>query len=399
MSTGPRRTPTHTAIVGIGTVGFGSFPDRSVASMANDAVAAALQDCGLDRAQVDGLFVHIGSPRGIDYDEMALLLGLQVQWATQTWSHGRFGATVISSAAMALAAGVVDCALCVAAYKNSLFTRFGTPGSNSFFEGMREAGGPHAETPWVGMTAPAAGAAMSTRRYLDRYGIDREQLGAVAVAQRRAARENPLAVMRKPMSREDYEQSRFVVEPLRLFDCSVPIDTAVAVVLTRADRAADLRRPPVHLLGFQGIHAGPQEFIFGQPGLGINQVDVFDYEPLGADEPVYRRAGVSPRDVGSLHCYDGFSTQIPWTLERFGFCPPGTGPDWIQGGRIELDGELPVNTSGGHLSEGHSNGWGQTMEIVRQLRGDAGARQIEGIEVAQWATTLGDSIIYANRLN
>jgi acetyl-CoA acetyltransferase len=390
---------TGTAIVGAGTIGFGSFPDRSVAAMANDALGAALDDSGLQRDDIDGLFVHIGSPRGIDYDEMALLLGLQVQFASQTWSHGRFGSTVIAAAAMALGAGVIDCALCVAAYKNSLFTRFGTTGSNSFFEGMREAGGPHAETPWVGMSAPAAGAAMSTQRYLHRYGIDREQLGAVAVAQRRAARENPLAVMRKPMSREEYERSRFVVEPLRLFDCSVPVDTAVAMLLTREDRARDLKRSPVHLLGFQGIHAGPQEFIFGQPGLGINQADVFDYEPLGADEPVYRRAGVSPADVGSLHCYDGFSPQILWTLERFGFCPPGSGADWVQDGRIELDGELPVNTSGGHLSEGHSNGWGQTLEIVRQLRGDAGPRQIDGIEVAQWATTLGDSIIYGNRLN
>jgi acetyl-CoA acetyltransferase len=390
---------TGTAIVGVGTIGFGSFPDRSVAAMANDALGAALDDSGLRRDDIDGLFVHIGSPRGIDYDEIALLLGLEVQFASQTWSHGRFGSTVIAAAAMALGAGVIDCALCVAAYKNSLFTRFGTTGSNSFFEGMREAGGPHAETPWVGMSAPAAGAAMSTRRYLHHYGVDREQLGAVAVAQRRAARENPLAVMRKPMSREEYEGSRFVVEPLRLFDCSVPVDTAVALLLTRGDRARDLKQSPVHLLGFQGIHAGPQEFIFGQPGLGVNQADVFGYEPLGADEPVYRRAGVSPADVGSLHCYDGFSPQILWTLERFGFCPPGSGADWVQGGRIELDGELPVNTSGGHLSEGHSNGWGQTLEIVRQLRGDAGPRQIDGIEVAQWATTLGDSIIYGNRLN
>lgn len=390
---------TGTAIVGIGTVGFGAFGDRSVAAMANDAVRSALDDSGLKRAEIDGLFVHIGSPRGIDYDEMALLLGLEVQFASQTWSHGRFGSTVIAAAAMALGAGVIDCALCVAAYKNSLFTRFGTSGSASFFEGMREAGGPHAETPWVGMTAPAAGAAMSTRRYLHQYGIDRERLGAVAVAQRRAARENPMAVMRKPMSQDDYEGSRFVIEPLRLFDCSVPVDTAVAVLLTRDDHARHLRQAPVHLLAFQGIHAGSQEFIFGQRGLGINQADVFDYEPLGADEPVYRRAGVSPSDVGSLHCYDGFSPQIPWTLERFGFCPAGSGPDWIQDGRIELDGELPVNTSGGHLSEGHSNGWGQTLEIVRQLRGDAQTRQIDGIEVAQWATTLGDSIIYGNRLN
>ncbi len=384
------------AVVGIGTVGFGQMADDSVASMAEGAVSAALEDSGLERRQIDGLLVHIGSPRGLDYDEMAMLLGLDVAYATQTWSHGRFGSTVIATAAMVVELGLVEHALCVAAFKNSSFTRVGTTGHAAFFEGMREGGGPHAETPYVGMAAPVAGAAMSTQRYLHRYGIDREKLGAVACAQRRAAQQNPLAVMRAPMSRADYESSRFIVEPLRLYDCSVPVDTAVALILTGSDRAAQLRAPVVHVRGYQGIHASANEFIFGQPGLGINQAGVFDYAPLGAGEPVYRRAGVTPSEVQTLHCYDGFSPQILWTLERFGFCAPGEAADWIADGRIELGGQLPVNTSGGHLSEGHANGWGHTLEIVRQLRGAAGPRQIANLKVAQWATTLGDSIIYGS---
>jgi acetyl-CoA acetyltransferase len=305
---------------------------------------------------------------------------------------------VIGTACMALQCDLVEVALCVGAFKNSPFARIGTAASVGFFEGVREGAGPHAETPSVGMAAPAAGAAMSTRRYLDRYGIDRERLGAVAVAQRTAAGLNPLAVMQAPITQAEYEQSRFVVEPLRLLDCSVPTDTAVAVVLARRDRARSLAQPPVWVLGFQGIHAGPNEFIFGQPGLGINQADVFDYRPKGADEPVYRRAGVKPSEVGTLHCYDGFSPQVWWTLERFGFCPPGEAADFVDDGRIELGGELPVNTSGGHLSEGHSNGWGQTVELVRQLRGQAGPRQIDDLHVGQWATTLGDSIVYADAI-
>jgi acetyl-CoA acetyltransferase len=382
------------AVVGIGTVGFGNMAEESVASMADSAVQAALEDSGLDRREVDGLLVHIGSPRGLDYDEMATLLGLEVAFATQTWSHGRFGATVIATAAMALEAGLADVALCVAAFKNSLWTRVGSTGHNAFFEGMREGAGPHAETPWVGLAAPVAGAAMATRRYLHRYGVDREKLAAVALAQRAAAQRNELAVMRKPLSAQEYAASRPIVEPLRLHDCSVPVDTAVAVILTRADRAAHLRAPAVHIRGYQGLHAGPNEFIFGQPGLGTNQAEVFDYKPLGAREPVFLRAGVTPAEIQTLHCYDGFSPQILWTLERFGFCAPGEAADFIAGGRIELDGQLPVNTSGGHLSEGHSNGWGQTLEIVRQLRGGAGERQIADVALAQWATTLGDSIIY-----
>jgi acetyl-CoA acetyltransferase len=168
------------------------------------------------------------------------------------------------------------------------------------------------------------------------------------------------------------------------------------VILTRGERAGELRSAPVHVRGYQGIHASPDEFIFGARGLGINQAGVFEPQPLGAAEPVYGRAGVSQSDIGTLHCYDGFTPQVLWTLERFGFCAPGEAADWIAGGRIELGGELPVNTSGGHLSEGHANGWGHTLEIVRQLRGQAGERQIPGLEVAQWATTLGDSIIYSS---
>jgi acetyl-CoA acetyltransferase len=390
---GPR---AHAAIVGIGTAGFARMQERSVASMAEQAVAAALADSGLERGDIDALAVHIGSPRGLDYDELAMLLGLEVGYSMQTWSHGRFGSTVIATAAMALELGLADCALCVAAFKNSSFTRIGTATHVTFFEGMREGGGPHAETPYAGLAAPIGGAAMSTRRYLHRYGIDREKLGAVALAQRRAAARNPLAAMREPLTQSGYEESRFIVEPLRLYDCSVPVDTAVAVLLTRADRAGDLRCAPVHVRGYQGIHAGRDEFIFGAAGLGINQAGELDREPLGAAEPVYRRAGVTPADIGTLHCYDGFAPQVWWTLERFGFCAPGEAPDWVAGGRIELDGELPVNTSGGHLSEGHANGWGHTLEIVRQLRGQAGERQIPGLAVAQWATTLGDSIIYSS---
>ena len=384
------------AVVGIGSIGCGDFRHESLASMTNRAVSGALADGGLERREIDGLFVHIGSPRGLDYDELALLLGLEIELASQTWSHGRFGATVIGTAVMALQCELIDVALCVGAFKSSTFSRIGETSSIGFFEGMREGGGPHAETPHVGMAAPAAGAAMSTRRYLERYGIDRERLGAVAVAQRESARRNPQAVMQEPMSRADYERSRYVVEPLRLFDCSIPTDTAVAVVLTRGDRARSLAQPPVWVLGFQGIHAGPNEFIFGQPGLGINQADVFDFEPLGAEQPVYRRAGIEPSDVGTLHCYDCFSTQVLWTLERFGFCASGEGADFVQDGRIDLGGPLPVNTAGGHLSEGHANGWGHTVELVRQLRGQAGPRQIEGVELGLWATTLGDSIAYAN---
>jgi acetyl-CoA acetyltransferase len=201
-------------------------------------------------------------------------------------------------------------------------------------------------------------------------------------------------MMRQPLSLEEYQAARYIVEPLRLFDCSVQSGVGAALILTRADRAASLKQRPVYIRSYQGIHAGPNEAIFGQRGLGIGQAATFDYHPLGRDEPVYRRAGVAPEDVSTLACYDAFTPQVLWTLERFGFCEPGEAADWIQNGRIETTGSLPVNTSGGHLSEGHTNGWGATVEMVTQLRGQAGDRQLPNIHIAQWATTLGDSLIY-----
>jgi acetyl-CoA acetyltransferase len=300
---------------------------------------------------------------------------------------------------MSLDHGLADYVLCVATFVNSRFTQHGTTGFPGFSENLREGGGPHAETLYAGLAAPIGGTAMATQRYLHKYGVDRDKLAAIAVGQRKGALMNQLAVMKQPITVADYCASPYIVEPLRRLDCSVSVDTSVAVILTRSDRASDLKKPPVYLRSYQGMAAGPNEFVFGQRGLGINQSEECDYRPLGADEPVFRAGGVTPGDINTLHCYDGFSPHVLWTLERFGFAPPGEAADWIQDGRIELGGELPVNTSGGHLSEGHSNGWGQTVEIVRQLRGEADLRQIPNCQLALWATTFGDAILYGKDRN
>ena len=384
------------AIAGIGTTGFGQFSDRSATSMANQALQAALDDAGLDRGDVDGLISQIGSPRGLDCDELARLLALDVRYVSQTWDHGRFCATVIETGATALMNDLAQIVVCMAVFRNSAFARHGTEGFPGFEENFREGGGPHAESPHTGLLAPIGGAAMSTRRYFYKNNVAPDALAAVALAFRRHAALNPLAVKRAPLTRDTYLAAPFICEPLRRLDCSVPVDTATVVILVRAERATRLRQQPIYIESFQGLAGGPNEFVFGQPGLGINQRDVFDYMPLGAAEPVFTKAGVTPADVDTLHTYDGFAPQVLWTLERFGFAAPGKAANWIQGGRIELGGELPINTSGGHLSEGHSNGWGQTLEIVRQLRGAAGDRQIPHCRRALWATTFGDAILYAN---
>lgn len=385
-----------TAICGAGTTGVGRFEARTPISLASGAVSLALADAGLSRGSIDGLIVHIGSPRGADYDEVASQLGLRVRFASQTWSHGRFGATVLQHAAMAVSCGLADYVLCLGAYKNSNLGLIGSKKSWGFEESLRYAGGPHGETPHAGFNGPVAASGFAARRYFHKYGQDPEKLAAIPVTFRQHAMLNPQARQRKPMSVEQYLAAPYIVEPLRLPDCSSVVDGAVALIVTSAERARTSRASPTYILGMQGVHAGPDEFIFGQPGLGVAQESVFDYASSGEGQDVYRMAGLKPADIDLLQIYDAFSPLVLLTLERFGFCKPGEAADYVQHGRIGLGGDLPVNTSGGMLSEGHLNGWSQMMEIVRQLRGEAGERQVAAARTAQWGTALGDSIIFGN---
>lgn len=384
------------AIAGIGTTGLGRFEDRTAISLASEAVTAMLGDAGIARRDIDGLIVHIGNPRGADYDEVANQLGLRVRFSSQTWSHGRFAATIIQHAAMAVSWGLADNVLCLGAYRNSNLGLIGSKSSWAFEEGLRTTGGAHGEMAYAGFSGPVAAAAFAARRYFHHYGQDPAKLAAVPLAMRAHAARNPGARMKKPITSDDYFSAPYIVEPLRLLDCSVVVDGAVAVLVTRSERARDYRPDPIYLLGSQGIHAGPDEHIFGQPGLGVAQATVFPYEAPGKDQLVYQMAGVSPSDVDLLQVYDAFSPLVLLSLERLGFCNPGEAADFVQDGRIGPGGALPVNTGGGMLSEGHLNGWSQIAEIVAQLRGQAGERQVPDAKIAQWGTSLGDSLIFGN---
>jgi acetyl-CoA acetyltransferase len=197
------------------------------------------------------------------------------------------------------------------------------------------------------MTAPGAGAAMSMRIYFHRYGGGPEELAAVPLAIRKHARLNPQAVMQKPMDMASYLAEPYIVEPLRRADFAIMSDGAACVIVTTAERARDLRPRPVLVKGMQGLRAGREEFIFARPGLGAWQQRQPELAP--EDHLAYRMAGVTPADVDGLYVYDAFSPNVLFTLERFGFVAPGEALAWVQGGRIELGGELPVNTNGGLL--------------------------------------------------
>ena len=392
----------RTAICGVGQSAYGRRLQRSSLDLAAEAFRNAVDDAGLSPGDVDGLLVSFGSPLGADADALAFGLGLDLGFYSQTWAHGRFTATCLQHAAMAVAAGFADVVACLASVSFSGVTRPGRQrrqrgsavGGDKDSEGAREGGGGHGEDPVVGMTSPGAGAALAARRYFDRFGATSEELAAIPVAFRKAAALNPAAIMREPLTVADHQASRYVCEPLRLFDYCLVNDGAACVLVTSAERAKDLAQPSVELAALLPLPAARGEFIWSWPGLGVAQQDEGHWQPGPREDGLYQRGGINRADLDAFFTYDAFSFVVWPALERWGLCPLGEAAAFTQGGRIELSGELPINTHGGLLSESHVMAWNHQIEIVRQLRGQAGERQIPGARHIQWGNVYGDSVLY-----
>ena len=367
----------------MGMTAIGSYPDRSHLSLAVEAFRIALDDAGLAKKDIDGLSVL---SFGADYDRFLEAVGVETRFTHQGWTHGRFIAPLVQHAALVVNAGMANYIAIVHGRKRG---GFGRPVD---MEMWRQGLGPHGESPAYGATLPAYGAAIAAKRYFHLYGGGNENLAPIAVALRKHAGLNPGAMRRDPLTIEDHQKSRWIMEPLRLLDCSQNNEGGACIIVTTAERARDLKNPPVYIMGMQGVHAGRQYHNMAQPGLGVAQQDGFTYHP--DDLLSYQMAGITHRDVDALTTYDAFSPFILFTLERNGFCGPGEAMDFVKNGRIELGGELPINTSGGLLSEGHVAGWNLFAEIVRQLRHQCGERQVKDAEIIQYASMLGESIIF-----
>jgi acetyl-CoA acetyltransferase len=379
------------AVSGVGHSPYGKRLNRSTIDLAGEAIRNALDDAGLTRDDLDGLIVSFGTPIGADADTLAYALGLKLRMYNQTWAHGRFTATCVQNAAMAVSAGLANHVACLASISFSGFRKpmMGGAGDN---EGAREGGGGHGEDPVYGMTSPGAGAALVAQKYFHRYGATSRQLASVAVAFRKHASLNPSAIMREPISVDDHQNSRYVCEPLHLLDYCQINDGAACVIVSSSDRARDLKKRPVYISGMQGLPAGREEFIWTHPGFGTSQQEMFDYKP--DLHPVYQMAGVTQKDISAFFTYDAFAILVWTALERWGYCKPGEAAAFTQHGRIELGGALPINTNGGLISEAHIMGWNHQVEIVRQLRGECGPRQIANAQLIQWGNAYGDSLIY-----
>lgn len=348
-----------TAIVGAATFGQGKAPGYEASDLAAIASSMALEDAGLALADVDGLFFchPTDTMGGLSF---AQYLGIQPKVTDNNRTGGSAFQTYVEHAAYLLDAGAIDCALI--AYGSNQATATGKLVST--VQPMRY------EAPYKPLN-PVSSYALAAARYMHQYGATREQLGAVAVAARQWAQLNPEAYKRDPLTLEDYLGSRMVSDPLSVLDCCLVTDGAAAVVMTRADRARDLKKAPISVLG------AAQETHHREIGW-LDDVTVTAAARSGAR--AYERAGVGPSDIDVVQLYDAFTINTILFLEDLGFCPKGEGARFVQDGRIAPGGALPVNTNGGGLSCCHPGMYGlfPIVEAVRQLRGEAGDRQVKG---------------------
>jgi acetyl-CoA acetyltransferase len=360
----------RTAVAGIGQTAYAkALPDTEL-SLAVQAITAALADAGLTPADVDGLASYT-MEQNVEV-EVAKNLGLgDVTWFAQVGFGGGAGCGVVGQAAMAVATGQANVVVCWRARKR------GGPATRPWAQVGDRVEHPAAFTRPVGLLRPVDEIAMLTRRYLHEHGATREDLGRVAVAVRRHANRNPLAVMHaKPMTLGDYLGARWVSEPLCLFDNCLESDGAVACVVVSAERARDLRHPPAYVHAFgQGLNAQHQTMT------NFFRADPLEGPAWACAAVLWRQAAVTPADVDVAQLYDAFSPLVLLSLEGYGFCARGEAAAWTHDGGLELGGRLPVNTSGGGMSEAYVHGFNLITEGVRQIRGTSTA-QVPGASVS-----------------
>jgi acetyl-CoA acetyltransferase len=362
---------TSAAIAGLGITPQGKVFHTNHVGFAVEAVALALEDAGLQRDDLDGLLLNPGltwSDQGMGSFQLQQAMGLRDLRLSATMNAG--GATaciMIQQAAEAIAAGICNTVACVFSDaplkppKPKTEGKGGTgeggsAGAYGFARGLDAA---------YGMFGVNAMYAMVARRHMHIYGTTNDHLGAIAVAERQWANKNPQAQLHDtPMSLDDYHRSRWVVEPFHLFDCCLVSNGGLAVIVTSAERARDLKKPPVYIMGMGQGHPG------GDPA-----------ETLTSGAPLSKRtafamAGVTLQDIDVVELYDCYTFTVLVCLEDYGFCKKGEGGPFVADGKTAPGGSLPVNTGGGQLSSFYMWGMTPVSEAVIQLRGEGQARQV-----------------------
>jgi len=368
----------NTVISGIGQSDVGKRLGRDPLALTVDACLQAIDDAGLTRDDIDGLSTYPGGMMpmapgftGAGCTDVHEALRLNLSWFSGGPEQpGQLGAVI--NACAAVATGLARHVLCFRTVWES------TAQGGGRRAGIGTAGGSKFRAPgqmqWTlpfGAASAATWIAMFARRHFHEYGTTREQMAQIALNDRRNAARNPHAIYRDPMSMDDYLAARMISTPFCLYDCDVPVDGCTAVIVSHADTAADLRKPGLRV---EAVGSA----LRGRPSW--DQFDDLTTMALrDAGAMLWERTSLKPADVDVAELYDGFSFIAMAWLEALGFCAKGESGPFIEGGhRIALDGELPLNTSGGQLSAGRLHGYGFLHEACVQLWGQGGERQVAG---------------------
>ncbi|GAC1344266.1 MAG: hypothetical protein NVSMB18_21570 [Acetobacteraceae bacterium] len=364
----------HRGKVAIAGVGFSPIERRGGSPLGVHALAAAeaaAADCGLPLGAIDGLATYPAAPfiGAVNRDgEDVITVGFflseprlpNIAWYSEA-AEGLI-VTAVRDATHALLAGACTTAL----VWRAMYVPPGSYGQAA----AREASGDQQFTAPYGCVSPIQCHALAYRRYLETYGLRRDAMAALALNSRRNANQNEHAIFAaKTLTHAEYLAARMIADPLCLLDCDVPVTACVALILTTAERARDLRHPPAHIAAI------------GQQTTTLPDLISYTlHDHIEAGKPfadrLWRDAGLGPEDMDAAQLYDGFAPSTLYWLEAAGFCGRGEAMHFIGDGRIALDGALPVNTFGGSLSQGRLHGMGHLAEAVLQLSGRAGPRQL-----------------------
>lgn len=360
----PVKSARHCCIAGIGQSEYtkwGGIQDRSQFQVTAEAILAALADAGIKPSEVDGLTSFSNDTN--DAPLMQVALGMpRLRLSGMVWGGGGGGTCgAISMACAAIEAGQAEIVVAYRGLCQGQGKRFG------------QFGGWHVDGNFVspyGLFAPSQMLSLAVRRFMHLYPVTEDHLCEIALSARANANRNPLAVMHnRPLTREQYLASRWIAEPLRLYDCCLESDGAAAVVITTRERARDLPARPVDILA--AAHgSGPG---WGNGHLTGHNMPDDDYASTNAKalaRELFSRAGLAPADIDVAQIYDHFTGLVLMALEDYGFCAPGESGAFVASGAIRWpDGRLPLNTSGGQLSEAYVHGLNLVIEGVRQIRG------------------------------
>lgn len=356
---------TRAAIAGLGITEMGKVYGRSATDFAVDAISRAAADAGLTLADIDGLYVNPGIKNDTDLRLQSTLGMRNTRVLATVQGFGSSAGQMVQMAAMAIEAGMAEVVACV--YADAPLTEGKRAGAA--YPGQARAMTGVGSLPFAaGLKAAPERYAVATRRHMHAYGTTSEQLGAVAVAARQWAQLNPAAQMRDPMTLEDHQSSRMIADPLRLLDCCLVSNGAVAVIVTSAERAATLAQPPVHVWGWGQGHPGYVNRRDSEFGLVTGAAQ--------SGPAALAMAGVGVDEIDVRELYDCFTFTTLVTLEDYGFCAKGEGGEFVASGAIAPGGSHPTNTGGGELSSFYM--WGMTplSEAVIQARGQGGERQV-----------------------